>query len=399
MADADAPIKALEYHRDLRDYLKTSERELWNWFASAKSRENYAENLRLDLLKATYRLDPASHTAQYEAAARVAQQLGINVPVTLYQAQNNPTANAALYFLPEEAHVVFSGPTLTLLDSAELAALLAHELAHHLLWTCENGEFHIVDRLIQAAANDLRAAACHLQSARHFQLYTELFADRASLLVAGDIDPVIRVLLKVQTGLAQVSASAFLDQAEEIFKRGRVATEGLSHPEGFIRARALRLWNEGGAGASMEIAEMIEGRGTLDSFDLLGLRRATEATRAAISYLLLPKWFQTPAVLGHARQFFSDFNPARAKTVPDARQFKGSDLREFLSYVLIDFATIDPDLDDAPLAAAIDLARQLEMEDEFAKIAAREMKIKAREMKKLRQDATEILAKAEAQHG
>jgi hypothetical protein len=67
--------------------------------------------------------------------------------------------------------------------------------------------------------------------------------------------------------------------------------------------------------------------------------------------------------------------------------------------VLIDFVTIDPDLDDAPLAAAIDLARRLDMEDEFAKIAAKELKIKAREMKRLRAEAPEILVKAEAQHG
>ena len=398
MADADAYLQPPAYHRELRDYLRASERELWNWFSSAKAQENYAENLRLELLKTTYRLDTSGHGALYESAQEVARRLGLNVPVTLYQAQNSPHPNAAIYYLAGEAHVVFSGPILNLLAPDELQAVLAHELAHYHLWTCEGGEFHVTDRMIHAAANDPRASASHQNSARHFQLYTELFADRASLLVVGEIDPVVRGLLKIQTGLAQVSGAAYVAQAEEIFKNGHVATEGVSHPEGFIRARSLRLWHEKGDEALPEIRRMIEGDATLDTLDLLGQRALAAVTRQAIGYLLLPKWFQTPAVLGHARQFFSDFEIAREKVLPDAAMFKDSKLREYLFYILIDFASVDPDLDEAPLAAALEFAKQLGMDEDFAKVAAKELKIKAREMKKLRQEAPELLVKAEAQH-
>jgi hypothetical protein len=397
-ANADANLKALEYHRELRDYLKASERELWNWFSSARAKENYAENLRLELLKTTYRLDLISHGALYESAVAAAAKLGITAPVTLYQAQNNPHPNAAIYFLPEEAHIVFSGPTLTLLAGDEVLSVLAHELAHHRLWTCEEGDFHIADRMMQAAANDLRASGSHRQSARRFQLYTELFADRASLLVTGNVEAVVRGLLKVQTGLAQVSAESYLAQAEEIFRNGHVATEGVSHPEGFIRARSLRLWKEKGDAAAPEIRRMIEGEAALDALDLIGQRRLAEATRGAVGYLLWPKWFQTPAILGHARQFFPDFAPTTERVLPEASAFQDAKLREYLSYVLIDFAMVDPDLDEAPLAAALELAKALGMDDDFAKVAAKEMKIKAREMKRLRQEAAEILKKAEAQH-
>src|SRR5205814_5452318 len=60
IASVDEPEKILEplpYHIELRDYLKSEERELWNWFASAQAKADYTENLRLELLKSTYRLD------------------------------------------------------------------------------------------------------------------------------------------------------------------------------------------------------------------------------------------------------------------------------------------------------------------------------------------------------
>ena len=39
----------LAYHVELRDYLKSHERDLWNWFASAKAQADFTENLRLRL--------------------------------------------------------------------------------------------------------------------------------------------------------------------------------------------------------------------------------------------------------------------------------------------------------------------------------------------------------------
>src|SRR5260370_1076665 len=82
-------------------------------------------------------------------------------------------------------------------------------------------------------------AARHEEAARHYQLYTEILADRGSFCVTRDVNPVIAGLVKIQTGLSQVSPASYLKQAEEIFSKGNVATEGLSHPEAFIRARAL----------------------------------------------------------------------------------------------------------------------------------------------------------------
>src|SRR2546425_7517102 len=98
-------LEPLPYHFDLRDYLKSEERELWNWFASARAKADYTENLRLELLKSTYRLDPDAHPELYRSVEEAKARLQLEIPVTLYQAQNSPQLNATLFFMPGEGHI------------------------------------------------------------------------------------------------------------------------------------------------------------------------------------------------------------------------------------------------------------------------------------------------------
>ena len=399
MNNSEPKLEPLPYHVELRDYLKLRERELWNWFASARAQADYTESLRLELLKSTYRLDPEGHPDLYRNVEDVKARLQLDIPVTLYQAQNSPQANAALFFISGEGHIVISGPVLSLLNAEEIKSVIGHELAHYHLWGREHGDFHIVDRLMQAVAGDPRAGASHTQSARRYQLYTEIFADRGSLCATGDVQPVIAGLVKIQTGLPQVSAAAYLKQAEEVFARGNVAAEGLSHPEAFIRTRALALWQEQREDAMPQISNMIEGADALDELDLIGQLRLTTATRRLLEYFLQPKWVQTPAVLGHARLFFDDFKPASAKNAASlvGLKFKDAKLREYLCYVLLDFVAADPELDELPLAAALDLCRALDLNGQFEKLVTKELKIKARDVKRVKEQAAELLAKAEVQ--
>ena len=390
-------LEPLPYHLEVREYLKSRERELWNWFASAQAKANYTENLRLELLKSTYRLAPEGHPELYANLNEAKAKLQLDIPVTLFQAQNTSQLNAALFFIPEEGHIVFSGPVFNLLNAEEIKSVLGHELAHYHLWRQDGGEFHIADRLLQAVSNDPRAAASHEQTARRYQLYTEIFADRGSLSVTGDINPVVAGLVKMQTGLSQVSAAGYLKQAEEIFAKENVATEGLSHPEAFIRARSLALWQEQRENATAQIVEMIEGAPTLDQLDLLGQAEMARKTRCLLEYLLQPKWIQTPAVLGHARLFFDDFKPiaSRAAATLDGLKSADSKMAEFFCYVLLDFVTADPELDEMPLAAALDLSQRLELDAQFEKLAVKELKMKVRDVKRLKEQAAEMLTKAE----
>ncbi|MEI6781318.1 MAG: M48 family metalloprotease [Verrucomicrobiota bacterium] len=397
MEESQHILDPLPYHVELRDYLKSRERALWNWFASARAQADFTENLRMDLLKSTYRLDAESHPELYQGVKEAKERLQLDIPVTVYQAQNSPQANAALYFISGEGHVVFSGPVLSLLSAEEIKSVLGHELAHYHLWQWEEGDLQITDRLMQAMAGDPRAALSHEQTARRFQLYTEIFADRGSLCVTGDLHPVVAGLVKIQTGLAQVSAPAYLKQAEEIFAKDNVATESLSHPEAFIRARALSLWQDQRQDSQPHIARMIEGAEALDELDLIGQARLTWKTRRLLEHFLQPKWFQTPAVLGHAKMFFDDFQPAATRGAVQIQEFQTTNakLREYYCYLLLDFVTADPELDDMPLVAALDLSRQLNLAGQFERLAAKELKLRVRDVRKLKEQAAEMLTKAE----
>ena len=396
----DVPERILEplpYHLELREYLKSEERALWNWFSSAQSKADYTEKLKLELLKSSYRLDADAHPELNESLKEAKASLQLDIPVTLYQAQQSPQLNATLFYIPGEGHIVFSGPVFTLLNGAEIKCVIAHELAHYHLWQRDGGEFHIADRLVHAVANDPRSTSSHEQTARRYQLYTEIFADRGSLQVSADANPVISSLVKMETGLTQVSAASYLKQGEEIFANGNVATDGVSHPEAFIRARALSLWQQQAPEASEQIQQMIEGAGTLDDLDLLGQKRVTATTRELLGTLLRPKWFQTPATLAHAKSFFPDFesaNGTNAAPVVDLKLRDGK-LREYLCYVLLDFAQVDPELEEAPLAAAWQLAQQYKLDEQFEKLAVKELKMRTRDWRRLQERAAEILAKAE----
>jgi hypothetical protein len=65
----------------------------------------------------------------------------------------------------------------------------------------------------------------------------------------------------------------------------------------------------------------------------------------------------------------------------------------------LDFTKADPELDEVPLAAALEFSRQLEFDAQFEKIAAKELNMKLRDVRKLKEQAPELLAKVEAQHG
>jgi hypothetical protein len=389
-------LQPLAYHRELKDYFKTHERELWAWFSSSQARLNYTETLRLDLLKATYRLDAETHAELYRVAEEAKAALELSIPLTIYQSQHIG-ANAALYYIPNEGHIVFSGPLLSLLAPQELKAVVAHELAHYVLWQEEGGEYLITDRLLQTIANDGASAESHIESARSFQLYTEIYADRGAFCVTRDLDAVVSSLVKIETGLQQVSASSYLKQAEEIFRHAKVSTEELSHPELFMRARSLALWAEECAGAHEEIVAMIEGDQGMERLDLLSQVRLTAKTRDLLSHFLAPRWFQTDAVLGHAKLFFPDFKPGGVRNgfEPESFKTKSRKVREYYCYLLLDFVVADSELNEMPLAAALEMSKRLEIDEEFDRLVSKELKVKGRELAKIKAQAANMLAAAE----
>jgi hypothetical protein len=379
-------------------YLKEREPEAWSWASSDQGRAEEASALRTGLLKSHYRLDAAAHPELAERCSLVARRLDFALPVTMYQAQGGLGMNASLLYLPGEAHLAFTGPILETLRGAELDAVLAHELAHARLWEIDGGDFLTADRLLVQAAADARAADSHLHTARRLRLYTEIYADRGALAGCADLHGAVAALVKTQTGLTSVSADGYLRQADEIFACGDTKTEGLDHPETFIRARALRLWAQEDPGLDDWLQHVIEGPVQIDELDLPGQRRLEGLTRRFLAELLRPRWFHTPAVLAHARAFFPDFEPGTApdESLTDHLPTGDGSTRDYWIYLLLDFASVDGGLEDVPLAAAITWARRLEFVEAFERLAVKELGLPRKQLARLKREADDLLARAAA---
>ena len=252
-------LQPLLYHSRIVEYLKHEEADLWKWFSSHNVRAEHAETVRLDLLKSTYRIEAATQPQLYELAQEVLGKLGLHIPITFYPAYNASGLNAALAYLPGEAHIILVGSILGTLSELELKAMLGHELAHFVMYDGWNGELLIAAEILFALSKDAAAQSCHRETARLFRLYSEILADRGAYAACQDPLITIANLVKVETGLTEVSAESYLRQAEEIFSKGQVKAIQQTHPETFIRATAIKLFADKGASADKEIQKMIEG--------------------------------------------------------------------------------------------------------------------------------------------
>jgi hypothetical protein len=399
--DRNAVFEMLPFHRGIVEYLGTHEAELWKWFSSTAFLDEYAANTRLELLKSCYRFDASDHGELYALVETVRERVGVTAPLTLYQSQSVAGMNASLCYIPREIHLILEGPIRATLSQDELRSIVAHELAHFLLWEGKNSALLVADQMLSAMATHPRAEPSHIESARLFRLYLEVHCDRAALAVSPDPLVAISALIKVQTGLVDAQAESYLRQSDEIFGQAEVTTEGLTHPESFIRARALKLWADNGDAAAPEIARMIEGRLDLGRLSLLGQQRLTELTRRVLLRFLEPAWLQTEPLVAHARLFFPALDlEAQLGLDVDAMRDElddiGDSIRNYLCYVLLDLASVDPQLEQAPLAAALALADDLGIGEAFLAKASEELDLGKRVLTRLRRESAKIAAAAAA---
>lgn len=378
--------------------LREDEPEIWEWFASDGQLARHSEAVRMDLLKSTYRIEPGSDEALYADGAGVLETLGLDAPLTFYQYPGGEAMNASLAYLPGQLHVVLTGPVSTRLASVSRRALIAHEAGHFLLNERWDGQYLTASRVLEALAWDPSAEPVHAATARRFDLFGEVFCDRVSRSVCQELSDVVAMLVAVETSLENVSGESFLRQVEEVFAGGPVAAEGLTHPETYIRARALQLWDRQDPACQAEIERMLRGPLALESLDLLSQKRVATLTRRLIRSMLSWAWMQTDATLSHARLFFEDFQAPLPEAPRDqtlATDLASDDerLQEYYAYVLLDFVAVERELDRAPLAAALTLAGELGFGETFEAVAAKELKLTARQIAKTRQGAGDILAR------
>jgi hypothetical protein len=379
-------LAPLAYHHDVVAYLRQHEADTWAWAASLAAQEQHAQEIREQLLRDSYRLTPEAHPLPYRLCALAMQRLGMDAPVTIYQANDHGGGmNAMLCYLPGQVHLMLQGPLLERLSEDELLALLGHELAHHLLWSLANGEFLIADRILHHTVADLAAAPSHTETARLYQLHTEVFADRGGAVAAQALEPPVCTLVKVQTGIASVDAAAYLQQAQELESADAGISRGLSHPESYLRAQALDLWWRRDPGTDDWLRRRIHGPLDMARLDLTAQARLVQITRDLLSHYFAEPTLHAERLLTQAREFFPDWTPEQARaTLPDlSPAVIGDSVRDYLHCVLLDLTMADTDLREPALRRALQVADQFDSRTAFLKALARDAGLGKRELDRL----------------
>lgn len=388
-------IKPFPFHSDLRDYFKKQDKT-WSWFSEEKIKAEQQEAFKTDLLKNSYRIDPDTEPKVYEILNVAKDKLGIIVPITIYQSQSMDGNNAGVVFFENEAHIILSGTILKLLNEDELLVLFGHELSHIVLFSLQNGDFEITNRIINTIASDSNSELFYYETARLYQLYTELFCDLGALKVSGNLETTIQTLVKLNTGLEKVSAESYLKQANEILERIEKGSNGETHPENFIRAKALEIFEKDNSGYYSKTEKIISGKTDLHQLNLFNKKLVFDTTKELISIILKPKWAQSEYCNALYKQYFTN-SAIRTDAFIDA-VFKlkiensRKNLKEYYAYVMLDFALCDPDLKEAFIGHILDIAEQLSLQEEMKWILKKELNLTEKNYKSFAENCTKTLS-------
>jgi hypothetical protein len=369
------------YHRAVVDYLREHERAVWAWASARSTVAEQRKSLRALLLRDTYRLDAQAHAQVHATLSTAMERLGITAPATLYQSASS-AMNASLIFVPGEVHIVLQGALLERMAGDELLAVFGHELSHYLLWSRDDGQYLVADRILNDATGNANASRSQQETYRRFALHTELFADRGGAVAAGGVAATIAALVKVQTGIGAVDADAYLRQAVEVEAKEEGASDAQSHPETFIRARAVALWWEGAQSLDAWIALRLHGRLALERLDLVDQWHLQSMTRGFLAHFTGGQAWVSEAVLAQVRMLFPDWSGNDAPVGPEAFDLDSADdsVRHLLNALMLDLALADPDVQDAALLRAGLIAQTLGSFEEFLKHLQRDAGFGKREL-------------------
>ncbi len=378
MTDVTPPVPRLtplDYHQQIVAHLQTREQKVWAWGTSQKVRDEHNEEMRTTMLRETYRLEPEAHGDIHAACQSAMASLGISAPVTLYQA-GSAQMNAALCYIPGEIHMIFQGPILEKLSDAEQLALLGHELSHYHLWSMADGSYHAANNILDHTLAYSETAASHVESERLYGLHTELFADRGGAIAAGSADAVITMLLKTMTGIPKPDAAAYLRQAEEL-EKNPAPSQGVSHPEVFLRARAIDKWWREDVTTDAWIKDRLFGPLSLGKLDLLRQIEMTELTQKYFRFLLADETVRSERVITEIQSIFPEWQPSgNMLTEADMDALLVDDsVRDYFAALTFDLAMADADARDTILTAGAQAATRLKGLEPYKQALKRDLKL------------------------
>jgi hypothetical protein len=200
----------------------------------------------------------------------------------------------------------------------------------------------------------------------------------------------ISALVKLSTGIDRVNVEAYLEQADEILENDNKSTHAVSHPETFIRAKALDLWVNNKEEAAKEIEKYIEPKIEFEKLNLFSQEKLQNLTYQLISIFLKPVWSKSERIVNMAKEYFPNFIADTNLDVEDVFEQiaeTGNSTKKYLSYVLLDFALVDSELGNIPLGYAFELADYTKIIDEFNVIVKKELNLTVRKLKELQKEA------------
>lgn len=234
----------------------------------------------------------------------------------------------------------------------------------------------------------------------------------------------------MNTGLKDVNATSYLTQAREILTNNKKSTTQLTHPESYIRSVHLDEMKKNSSSHHKPVdglnskndpvaighPEPVEGqysnsettdidalvRGPLDMqrIDLYAQGDLHNLTMQVIAVVFKPNWIRTDTVKNLAKRYgdgyvkFMDNLDLEAlhTTVVDT----AGSVQEYLCYLLLDFARVDPELNDLPLAHIFEIAEALDLGDRLQRITRKELQLGVREFRELTTDAVKSLSEMTA---
>ncbi len=392
-------LEPFSYHRRVAEALESKEKELWQWFSSDSFAEGYRERAQHELSSSSVRLDPDDNEAnalRYRLAEKARDALGLSASIVLYQGyEGDGQPNASLRYIPGEITVQFAGRILELLSEDELLFLLGHEIAHYKLYEEDGGRFHTATRLLRWICRRQSAPAIWFETGRRLSIYTEIYCDIAGFIVTGSRDTSIRSLAKIVADFQDVNAKTYLQQAEAILAQENEGSKGRSHPELFIRAKAIAN-RERFEGTDFEAAMMpiIEGLLDVEALDILSQAGLRTLTRNVIDSFTQHEVNQTEHVMAQAQEYFAGYTwPSVRPAAPPALPPMTMQTHDYLGYVLLDFAARDRERDEEALAIALVLAKAWGFKKAFRKIAGKELNKSAAALKVLENAGTRFVGR------
>jgi hypothetical protein len=299
------------YHGALAEFLQSHYTEHWNLLESEQSEQEHANRVLLELNKSAVPIEEASAPRLQAALHSAKQTCGMQaVAVTLWKTPENEELPAcSVFWALGEAHIALKESNWQSLSDQEMQSRFKTALRRWQLWQGWQGRFRTAERLLEA-------------------LLHSSHRDR----------------------------SVF----QESWNRWNMATEEFASP-------------------SLKSKSKKEAPLRWETLDLLERHQVSEETRRAIRRLLKPAWYQTPATLAHARRYFPDFSESELTGVTSEAEASISlalddpPLRDYVCYLLLDFATADRELELRPFEEAANLARQLNCETRFFEVIAEEL--------------------------